>query len=223
MNEKQWSACTSPEPMLDFLRANGFAGERKLRLFATACCLRAWHLLDAEGQAVVEALERFSDGLVTEAELRAAVWASRGSQHIDARTGIDSAAVGAWRPAVALLAAACGQSPGTDSSAALAQERAAQAVLLRCVLGPLPFRTVGVDPSWQTPLILSLAQAAYEERVAPDPRRPGRLILDPARLLVLADALEEAGCGDADILGHLRGVGPHARGCWPLDALLNEG
>jgi hypothetical protein len=39
---------------------------------------------------------------------------------------------------------------------------------------------------------------------------------------VLADALEEAGCADADILGHLRGPGPHVRGCFVLDFLLGK-
>jgi hypothetical protein len=39
---------------------------------------------------------------------------------------------------------------------------------------------------------------------------------------VLADALEESGCTDADILTHLRGPGPHVRGCWCVDLLLNK-
>jgi hypothetical protein len=56
-----------------------------------------------------------------------------------------------------------------------------------------------------------LARAAYEERHLP----PGRL--DAARLAVLADALEEAGCADAGLLDHLRGLGPHVRGCWAVD------
>jgi hypothetical protein len=42
------------------------------------------------------------------------------------------------------------------------------------------------------------------------------------RLAVLADALEEAGCADADILSHLRGPGPHVRGCWVVDLLLGK-
>jgi hypothetical protein len=46
--------------------------------------------------------------------------------------------------------------------------------------------------------------------------------LDPARLAVLADALEDAGCADADLLGHLRGPGPHIRGCWAVDLLLGK-
>src|SRR5438045_536785 len=55
------------------------------------------------------------------------------------------------------------------------------------------------------------------------PRSAARLYAegDFAALPVLADALEEAGCADADLLGHLRGPGPHVRGCWALDRLLN--
>jgi hypothetical protein len=61
--------------------------------------------------------------------------------------------------------------------------------------------------------IPDLAQAAYDERSLP----AGTLA--PSRLSALADALEEAGCADAGLLGHLRGPGPHARGCWALDLL----
>lgn len=46
--------------------------------------------------------------------------------------------------------------------------------------------------------------------------------LDPLRLAVLADALEEAGCTDEVILRHLRGPGPHVRGCHVLDLLLGK-
>ena len=46
--------------------------------------------------------------------------------------------------------------------------------------------------------------------------------LDNTRLAVLADALEEAGCTEADILGHLRGPGPHVRGCWVVDLILGK-
>ena len=39
---------------------------------------------------------------------------------------------------------------------------------------------------------------------------------------VLGDALEEAGCTDADILDHCRQPGEHVRGCWVLDYLLGK-
>ena len=55
-----------------------------------------------------------------------------------------------------------------------------------------------------------LARAAYDERAF-------------ERLPVLADALEDAGCGDAEILDHLRAPKLHARGCWVLDLLLGIG
>jgi hypothetical protein len=210
MTEEHWSPCTSPHAILDFLQDRYPAEERKLRLAAAGCCRRAWHLLDADGRAVVGMSERFADGSVTEAELRAAVWASRGGEPIDARSAVDYAAVGALRPALALLAALGGER---------ASEERLQADLLRCVLGPLPFRSVHIDPRWRTPPALSLARAAYEGRVAPDPKNSGWLVLDPTRLLVMTDALEKAGCPDPDILGHLREPGPRAVGSWCLDGL----
>jgi hypothetical protein len=93
-----------------------------------------------------------------------------------------------------------------------AQEKAAQADLLRDIDGN-PFRTVTVDPSLLTPTVLNLARAAYDDRLLPGGE------LDNARLAVLADALEEAGCSDGEVLGHLRGPGPHVRGCWVVDLI----
>ena len=49
--------------------------------------------------------------------------------------------------------------------------------------------------------------------------RPTRRFED---LPVLADLLEEAGCTDAALLGHLRGPGPHVLGCWALDAAVGK-
>jgi len=45
---------------------------------------------------------------------------------------------------------------------------------------------------------------------------------DFADLPVLADALEEAGCQDQDILGHCRSESEHVRGCWVIDLLLGK-
>jgi hypothetical protein len=79
-----------------------------------------------------------------------------------------------------------------------------------------PFRPVALDPAWRTPTVAGLATAAYEERTLPAGT------LDPDRLAVLADALEETGCDNTDILSHLRGPGPHVRGCWVVDLLLGK-
>jgi hypothetical protein len=106
-----------------------------------------------------------------------------------------------------------GSGRGADS--AVAAERAWQVSLIRDLFGN-PFRPALVDPSWLTPDVLSLARAAYEERSLPAGT------LEPARLALLADALEEAGCTEADALAHLRGPGPHVRGCWALDLVLSR-
>ncbi len=89
-----------------------------------------------------------------------------------------------------------------------------QAALLRELLGN-PFRLVPLNTTWRTPSVMALAQAAYDERLA-----GGHF--DNARLAVLSDALEEAGCADADLLGHLRSLGPHVRGCWALGLVLGK-
>jgi hypothetical protein len=89
-------------------------------------------------------------------------------------------------------------------------EAAAQADLLRCIFGN-PFRPLAaIVPewvSWQGETVLRLARGIYDERAWD-------------RLPILADALEEAGCADPAVLGHLRHTGPHARGCHVVDGLL---
>jgi hypothetical protein len=70
--------------------------------------------------------------------------------------------------------------------------------------------------AWNDGTILRLAQAAYEDPILPAGT------LDNTRLLILADALEEAGCTDEQILTHLRSGGEHYRGCWVIDLLLGK-
>jgi len=94
-------------------------------------------------------------------------------------------------------------------------EWTAQAAIVKEIFGN-PFRPIPLAPAWRTPTVTALAQAAYDERILPAGT------LDPDRLAVLADALEEAGCDNDDILSHLRGPGPHVRGCWAVDLLLGK-
>ncbi len=108
-----------------------------------------------------------------------------------------------------LLGAACGLA--ADKQAAVAALCRSQCDLLRDIFGN-PFRPVSADPAWLSRndgAVLKVARAVYDERAF-------------ERLPVLADALEDAGCGEGALLSHLRGPGPHARGCWALD-LLREG
>jgi hypothetical protein len=90
--------------------------------------------------------------------------------------------------------------------------RNGQAHLLRDLFGPLPFREVRINPLWlvwNDGTVKRLAEGMYEGRAFD-------------RLPVLGDALEEAGCTDQTILDHLRGPGPHVRGCWVIDLLLGK-
>ena len=71
VTEAGWLTCTGPTPMLEFLR--GKASDRKLRLFACACCRRVWHLLrDESSREAVRTAEAFAEGNATEADLRVA-------------------------------------------------------------------------------------------------------------------------------------------------------
>ncbi len=90
--------------------------------------------------------------------------------------------------------------------------------LFRDILGN-PFASASVDSSWlswHNGTIQRLAQAIYEDRELPSGH------LDIKRLAVLADALEDAGCADQVILGHLRSAGRHVRGCFVIDALTGR-
>ncbi len=72
-----------------------------------------------------------------------------------------------------------------------------------------PFRSVTLDPRWLTSTVLDLARTIYEERVF-------------ERLPILADALMDAGCDSEEIINHCRSEGPHVRGCWVVDLLLDK-
>jgi hypothetical protein len=87
-----------------------------------------------------------------------------------------------------------------------AAERAAQTDLVRCVCGN-PFRRVAADPAWLTSTVVALARGVHADRAFD-------------RLPILADALQDAGCDDPDILAHCRGPHAHTLGCWVVGLLL---
>jgi len=240
VTESEWLASGDPAAMLHLMASGiGSAGkrigsDRKLRLFACAVARRSWDLFTtAISKRAIEIAERFADGEASEDALRDAdhdAYAAfrRATRHEGGRE---------IRPQ---WPASCGCEPSGDMAARealspldTAEEKAAQAALLREIIGN-PWRPVSPyvlrdirdglgrlihtthdSAPWLTPQVVTLAQAAYQDR-----QQDGTL--DPVTLLATADALEEAGCTNADILTHLRSPGPHFRGCHVLDCLLGK-
>ena len=73
-----------------------------------------------------------------------------------------------------------------------------------------PFRPVAFDAAWRTDTAVSLSKGMYESR-------------DFSAMPILADALQDAGCENEDILNHCRNEAlPHVRGCWVVDLVLGK-
>jgi hypothetical protein len=225
---------TDPRLPLEILRRAGDLNHRKLRLFAAACCRRVWHLLvEQDSRDAVVIAEQVADQTARKERPKAAdllVAAGAKAEAVATRLKKAKAAAGAVAAAEAARWVVWGQ-PGdaafrTADSAARAlrggvrgeagPEGKAQGGLLVEIHGN-PLWPVAPDPRWRTEQVVRLAQAAYDHRLLPG----GELEAD--RLAVLADALEEAGCTDWDVLTHLRRPGPHVRGCWALELLLGKG
>jgi hypothetical protein len=238
MTESDWLTCAHPRPMLAHLRRERLADGRRLRLFACACVrLGAWHLLaDPRSRQAVEVAEAFADGLADEGErARAADAAAAATVGIaDAWEAAQDEASASFADAfqdqadaaayAALYSCAPAQGRGAGAYpfdfvadavafAAGPEVRARQADLVRDIFGD-PFRGRAVAAR-AGGVVARLAGAAHDARLPSGE-------LEPHRLAVLADALEDAGCGQAELLAHLRGPGPHALGCWALDALLGK-
>lgn len=240
MTESKWLACAEPGIMLRYLirskRHGVLATDRKLRLYLAACCRRIWSLIDNEPcrKGVVFA-EQFADGLIGDVDRRVARSAAReAAQACQARQDY-AAACAAWSASYCLdkrIKLAGGGVPPQAHAVSWARrgnqdtdipkhliiinnEMREQSNLLRDIIGS-PFRPVTINPAWKTRSVGAIAQAAYEDRILPAGT------LDNTRLAILADALEEAGCDNSDVLNHLRQPGDHVRGCWVVDLLLGK-
>jgi hypothetical protein len=222
-------------PMLKHLRSG--KKDRKLHLFAAACCRRIWPLLPNEiARRVVEMAERRADGQAAgeeqavEDEFSFAEWdralgyndsvyayATEAVTQLGHGDGYQAASGAADQASAAAAAATPGWSAGKQAERVATWtegrkgEHRAQCDLLRDIFGN-PYRPVTIDRAWLAwngGTVPKLAQAIYDERRFAD-------------LPILADALEEAGCDSADLLGHCRQPGEHVRGCWVLDRLLGK-
>jgi len=285
MTEAEWLACTDPTPMLEFLRGKMSSqdlrlpsgtvvqvpiypeckvSDRKMRLFACACCRRLWHLLsDERSRQAIEVAECFVDGLATQDEYDETTKAAQEAaerQYFTVHDAAEEAAAslnpddpdtqfwvhGAHECASSASAAAhaawyaaglsCPPGDAVDAAEkatyALAHdaspilfseecnpdltlrksveeaEEKVQAALLRDVAGNL-FCSTQLASSWRTQTVRQVAEAIYRERAFD-------------RMPILADALEEAGCTNQDILAHCRQSGVHVRGCWVVDLILGQ-
>ena len=128
-----------------------------------------------------------------------------------------SAAVGAAEGAARILymewAAANGHWPPDWHQSAVRDahraEQRALVALLRCVAGD-PFRPPVDAAAWRAATVVAIARGIDAERAFD-------------RLPILADAMQDAGCEDAEALDHCGGPGPHARGCWVVERALGRG
>jgi hypothetical protein len=182
--------------------------------------------MPGDGKRLLEVVEQFGAGAVTRHQRDSAVATFRA---VYGRYGADTPILrAAYRcknmsidaftadTVAGYTAVAAGNAADTTIrsaayAAAYASERAGQVNLLRCIFGN-PFRPVAVEPTWlawNAGTVLKLAQAIYDDRRFED-------------LPILADALVDAGCHDADILAHCRGPGPHVKGCWVVDLLVGK-
>lgn len=82
------------------------------------------------------------------------------------------------------------------------------ATFLRDIFGN-PFIKPQFKKKWRTDIAFALASQMYDSG-------------DFSAMPILADALQDAGCDNDDILNHCRGPGPHVRGCWVVDLVLRR-
>jgi hypothetical protein len=252
VNEQQWLSGDDPAAVLRHLQTlhkDGYSdlqrrqvvsvvSDRKLRLFACACCRAVWdRLTDPRSRRAVEVAERYADGL-----------ADLAHDMTQAQNDIDYAFVESNNNPLVLMASWTLRA-ASDGARRMAEcdivPPATQAAIIRDIVGN-PFRPVEIDPVWLTPRVVSLAEAAYQERPGrecgrcggrqyvsrrlsddgvrwpammemedcPHCHGTGRIedgALDNDRLAVLSDALEEAGAEGGPCV-HCQGKGCHQTG-----------
>jgi hypothetical protein len=206
--------------MLEFL--HGKASDRKLRLFAAACCRQVRGTqLHSLCSVALNAAERLADDRLQNQHVpRALIRDLQVLAQAPARWGYSY-----WEPE-RVAARACQLLVEGEILAAMQRpqypdwitvlqwggvSRGVQTALLRDffddLLCPVPLDAVWL--AWNDGAVRKLAQAVYD----------GRRFAD---LPLLADALEEAGCTEPTLLAHCRESGEHVRGCWAVDLLLGK-
>jgi hypothetical protein len=241
MTESEWETCADPQQMLMSLVD---ISERKLCLLCSCATRRLWCLLESSHlREAVESLEKYADAAIDEASFRAAAsethplrcyldelyshkvredrWFAAYAINRFMMWGRDAPSASFCLDFLARAARRASRDTlrmAEDPFGPCEMERAAQADLMRDLFAD-QFRPVILSATWLTwndATVIRLAQVAYDNRILPAGT------LDNARLAVLADALEESGCGDERMLEHIRAGGEHYRGCYVVDALLGK-
>ncbi|MGL4549836.1 MAG: hypothetical protein ACRC33_01510 [Gemmataceae bacterium] len=235
MTEEEWSASAHLEALYGFLKRQGrptrsVAGRRRLRLLACGCCrlLLCRLPMSAGARRTVDVVEEYADGRVKAAAVHNA-WAGRDERPplFDGPEGWSSGradeamtATGGSATSVVYHTTRAALGAVEESGSSRAEARRLLCGLLRDIFtypaGPPRRELPPAVLRWGGGTAVRLAESAYEQRLAPAG------LLDPARLSVLSDALEEAGCSNEVLLAHLRDRGPHVRGCWALDLVLGK-
>ncbi len=226
MTEIEWLSCTDPTKLLSSL--GGRSSDRRLRLFACACCRHVSRLFaDARSQKAVEIAEQYADGLTDHDQLIRARDEARTAKgqflpvsilpHSElaarraANAAQDATRESGWSAASNCMAESARAVNPQDTNYCDPLELRHQTLILRCIFG-YPFRPVALDPgwlAWNDRTVVKLAQGIYDDRAFD-------------LLPILADALEDAGCHDPDMLAHCRQPELHVRGCWVVDLLLHK-
>jgi hypothetical protein len=213
MNEQKWLSADTLMPLLKIIRRR--MSPRKRILLATAICRSIARLLDPRCLQALEMAEECVDGRLNQMnEARELANAARrdyvvlNPQVAEAYQAVEDA----LHPDTFLLACQEAKEAAGDFDEHCWLDSIA---IARCIAGN-PFRPFRLDSAFRTSTVLAIARAAYDQRAMPSGE------LDNARLAILADALEEAGVSDQNVLRHLRGPGPHVRGCFAVDAILRH-
>ena len=199
MTEAEWLGCVKPRPMLGFLR--GKASDRKLRLFAVGCAYKNTDRLPParEHHIAIEVGERFADGNATREELLTSCRAAHQKRR-------------EFTTVLGIAAADCANLIASQAAyQCLRFSRLPDQVLCHSLreIFANPFCPITLNPSWLTSTVLALANGIYSEKAFD-------------RMPILADALQDAGYDNEDILNHCRQPAEHTRGCWVLDLVLGK-
>jgi hypothetical protein len=218
MTEAEWLTGTVP---YELLKHRMTLDERKRRLLDCACVRRVLHLLvDTQYLDAVSAAEDFADGKLIWNEMKGTARRKANASLRELRPRLRThysryaaeAAVAttnrqAKNEGMLLAASAMGYATN-DYKTNLEREMAEQVKLVHDIFGN-PFRPTTIDPSWLTSTVLALATGIYEDKAFD-------------RMPILADALQDAGCDNDEILNHCRQPGEHCRGCWCVDLVLGR-